>query len=58
MKEVLISEFKAKCIAIIDEMNRTRDSVIITRRGRPVARLEPIGDERSSRELGGREDTN
>ncbi len=52
MKEILISEFKAKCIAIINEMNRTRDSVIITRRGCPVARLEPIGDERPSRKLG------
>ncbi len=52
MKEILISEFKAKCIAIINEINRTRDYVIITRRGRPVARLEAIGDERLSRKLG------
>ena len=52
MREILISEFKAKCIAIINEVNRTRDHVIITRRGCPVARLEPIGSERPSRKFG------
>ena len=52
MKEVLISDFKAKCIAIIDEINRTRDYVIITRRGRPIGRLEPIGEEKPPRQFG------
>jgi prevent-host-death family protein len=30
------SEFKAKCLAVLDEVERTRRSVVITKRGRPV----------------------
>ncbi|MCK5569356.1 MAG: type II toxin-antitoxin system Phd/YefM family antitoxin [Spirochaetes bacterium] len=52
MKKVMISDFKAKCIAIIDDINRTRDYVIITRRGRPVAKLEPVGEEKPPRQFG------
>lgn len=52
MKTVIISEFKARCTAIIDEVNRSKDAVVITRRGKPVAVLEPYGKEESKRRLG------
>ncbi len=35
------SEFKAKCLAVLDEVERTRQSVVITKRGKPVADLVP-----------------
>jgi len=35
------SEFKAKCLAVLDEVERTRQSVVITKRGKPVAKLVP-----------------
>jgi prevent-host-death family protein len=35
------SEFKAKCLAVLDEVERTRQTVIITKRGKPVAELVP-----------------
>jgi prevent-host-death family protein len=35
------SEFKAKCLAVIDQVERTRETVVITKRGRPVAELRP-----------------
>ena len=35
------SEFKAKCLAVLDEVERTRQSVVITKRGKPVAQLVP-----------------
>jgi prevent-host-death family protein len=41
MKEVAISEFKAKCLAILDEVQKTRQPIRITRRGRPVAEVNP-----------------
>lgn len=41
MKEVAISEFKAKCLALIDEMQKTKQPIRITRRGKPVAELVP-----------------
>jgi prevent-host-death family protein len=35
------SEFKAKCLAIMDEVERTGQSVVITKKGKPVAELVP-----------------
>jgi prevent-host-death family protein len=35
------SEFKAKCLALMDEVERTREGVVITKNGRPVAELVP-----------------
>lgn len=52
MKKLLISEFKAKCIAILREAQRTGEPVLITRRGRPIARIEPIVEGSPKRPLG------
>ena len=35
------SEFKAKCLAILDEVNTTGQPVTILKRGKPVAQLVP-----------------
>jgi len=35
------SEFKAKCLALMDEVARTVSAIIITRNGKPVAVLVP-----------------
>jgi prevent-host-death family protein len=41
MRALKASEFKAKCLAVLDEVNRTGEPVTILKRGRPVARLVP-----------------
>lgn len=41
MRSIKASEFKAKCLAILDEVSRTGEAVTILKRGRPVARLVP-----------------
>jgi len=41
MKEVAISEFKAKCLAILDEVQKTKRAVRVTRRGKPLAEVFP-----------------
>jgi len=41
MRSIRASEFKAKCLAILDEVNQTGEAVMILKRGRPVARLLP-----------------
>jgi prevent-host-death family protein len=38
------TEFKAKCLAILDEVGTTGEPVTITKRGRVVARLVPERD--------------
>jgi prevent-host-death family protein len=35
------SEFKAKCLALLDEVERSGQAVIITKHGKPVAELVP-----------------
>ena len=35
-------QFKQKCLAILDEVAQTHRSVVISKRGKPVARLAPL----------------
>jgi prevent-host-death family protein len=41
MTEVSISEFKAKCLALLEQVRRTRQPIRITRHGKPVAEVIP-----------------
>lgn len=38
------AEFKAKCLKLIDDVARTREPLVITKHGRPMARLVAIED--------------
>ena len=38
-RHIKASEFRAKCLAFVDEVARTGAAVIITKRGKPVAEL-------------------
>ncbi len=40
MREIKASEFKAKCLKLIDEVAESGEAIIITKRGKVVARLE------------------
>ena len=40
--------FKAQCLKIMDEVNKTKQSVLITKRNKPIARLVPIAEEKKS----------
>ena len=52
MKKVVVSEFKAKCIAFLREAQESGESILITRRGKPIARVDPVREVRSERPLG------
>ena len=41
MKTIKASEFKAKCLKIMDEVAASGQSVVITKHGVPVAELVP-----------------
>lgn len=41
MREIKASEFKAKCLALIDEVNETGEAIVVTKHGKPVVRVEP-----------------
>lgn len=40
-----VAEFKANCLKLIYEVAAMRELLVITKRGKPVARLMPIEDE-------------
>jgi prevent-host-death family protein len=52
MKTMLVSEFKAKCIAVLKEVVRSGEPVVVTLRGRPMARVEPFISSASGKQLG------
>lgn len=35
-------KFKAQCLAVMDEVQKKRQAVVITKRGKPVAKLVPV----------------
>ena len=41
MKRMPAGEFKARCLTVMDDVNKTRETVLITKRGKPVAKLVP-----------------
>lgn len=38
-------QFKATCLKVMDRVRRTREPVVITKRGKPIARLVPIAED-------------
>jgi prevent-host-death family protein len=46
MKEIAAAKFKEHCLAILDEVDE--DGIVITKRGKPVAKLIPIRAESAS----------
>lgn len=48
MNSIKASEFKAKCLGLMDEVARTGESLVITKNGKPVATLAPYGRKRET----------
>ena len=44
-KTMAAGKFKATCLAVIDEVQAKRHSVVITKNGRPVAKMVPLEEE-------------
>ena len=47
MDSIAISKFKAECLAILDRVNKTREPVLITRFGKPIAEVVPFDEVRA-----------
>jgi prevent-host-death family protein len=44
-RHVAAADFKANCLRLMDEVARQRRPIIITKRGKPVAKLVPVDEE-------------
>jgi prevent-host-death family protein len=42
MRTMAAGEFKAKCLAVMAEVNSTGQPVLVTKRGKPLARVLPF----------------
>ena len=41
LREITATQFKARCLRLLDEVAQTGETLVITKHGRPVARVEP-----------------
>ena len=41
MQTLKASEFKARCLKLMDEVQKTGDEIVITKHGKPVSKLVP-----------------
>jgi len=46
--QISISDFKATCLAVLDRVSRTGQSILVTRRGEPIAQVIPPPSEARS----------
>ena len=42
MKSIPAGKFKSQCLSLMDKVQRTRQPLVITKRGKPVAKLVPM----------------
>jgi prevent-host-death family protein len=47
MKTMPAGKFKAQCLAVIDEVHERGEEVVITKHGKPMARLVPLEDDQA-----------
>jgi len=41
MKTIAAAEFKARCLTLMEDVRSTREPILVTERGKPVAKLVP-----------------
>jgi len=42
MKKIAAGEFKARCLTLMEDVRSTKQPLLITKRGKPVAKLVPV----------------
>jgi prevent-host-death family protein len=42
MKTIAAAEFKARCLTLLEDVRSTKQPLLITKRGKPVAKLVPV----------------
>jgi prevent-host-death family protein len=52
MKTLPAGIFKSQCLALMDEVEATHEPIMITKRGKPVAKLVPVETEKKDEIFG------
>jgi len=53
VSQIPAGQFKARCLAILDDVQRQRRAIVVTKRGKPVARVVPVEDADAGNSLRG-----
>jgi prevent-host-death family protein len=53
MQQVAAGQFKTQCLKLMDQVQQTRQEVVITKHGKPVAKLVPIDETTTSQSIVG-----
>lgn len=56
VKEIAISEFKAKCLALLEEVQKTKKPIRVTRFGKPIAEVIPSSPPSTNEWMGSMKD--
>ena len=48
MKTMAISEFKAHCLQVFGRVARTKETIVVTKRGKPLVEVVPFRDKDES----------
>ena len=46
MKTMAAGKFKVHCLSVMDEVQKKRETIVITKRGKPVVKIVPAGKEK------------
>jgi len=52
-RRIAASAFKARCLSLLDDVQATRETLVVTKRGRPVAMVVAVPEEARPRSLRG-----
>lgn len=47
MKTIAAGKFKAQCLALLDEVAHEHEIIIVTKRGKPVAKVVAVTEEKA-----------
>jgi prevent-host-death family protein len=50
-RTVAVSELKTHCLSLVEQVARERRELIVTKRGKPIARLVPVGNVKAAEAL-------
>lgn len=53
MPQVAAGQFKAQCLKLMDQVQQTKEEIVITKHGKPVAKLVPIEETTTSQSIMG-----
>jgi prevent-host-death family protein len=48
MKTIGAGKFKEKCLALLDEVAQEHETIVVTKRGKPVALVTPVTEKEQS----------